>query len=136
MALTPSPREKSLRKSQYPFNCKVCDEQLLSKVSFQVQEKLAHLAKSSFPTNHVCPQCLSNSKSLFNMSRHLEKRYEAGSRKDYSQPTKKMRMECKSFSRTFASKFNLRRYIDKIHKNITFFKKITKEGFPPLLTLT
>ena len=26
VALTPPPREKSLRKSQYPFNCKVCDE--------------------------------------------------------------------------------------------------------------
>ena len=115
MALTPPPREKSLRKSQYPFNCKVCDERLLSKVSFQVQEKLAHLAKASSPTNHDCPQCLKNFTSLFNMSRHLEKQHEAGSREDHSQPTKKMRMECKSCSSTFASKFNLRTHMDKIH---------------------
>ena len=86
VALTPLPREKSLRKSQYPFNCKVCDEKLLSKVSFKVQEELAHLAKLSSPTNHVCPQCMSNSKSLFNMSRHLEKQHEAGS--ILSQPRK------------------------------------------------
>ena len=26
VVLTPPPREKSIRKSQYPFNCKVCDE--------------------------------------------------------------------------------------------------------------
>ena len=78
MALTPPPREKSLRKSQYPFNCKVCDERFLSKVSFHVHEKLALLAKASSPTNHVCPQCLKNFTSSFNMSRHLEKQHEAG----------------------------------------------------------
>ena len=30
VVLTPPPREKSIRKSQYPFNCKVCDEKFLS----------------------------------------------------------------------------------------------------------
>ena len=113
--LTPPPREKSIRKSQYPFNCKVCDEKFLSKVSFQVHEKLAHLANASSPSNHVCPQCLKKFTSSFNMSRHLEKQHEAGSREDHAKPAKKRRMECDSCSSTFASKFNLRRHMDKIH---------------------
>ena len=115
VVLTPPPREKSIRKRQYPFNCKVCDEKFLSKVFFQVHEKLAHLANAPSPSKHVCPQCLKKFTSSFNMSRHLEKQHEAGSREDHAQPAKKMRMECDSCTSTFASKFNLRRHMDKIH---------------------
>ena len=115
VVLTPPPREKSIRKRQYPFYCKVCDEKFLSKVSFQVHEKLAHLTNAPSPSKHVCPQCLKKFTSPFNMSRHLEKQHEAGSREDHAQPAKKMRVECDSCSSTFASKLNLRRHMYKIH---------------------
>ena len=76
--ITPPPRERSLRKSQYPFNCKECDERFLSRESLQVHEKLAHLPKASSTPKHVCLQCLKNFTSSFNISRHLEKQHEAG----------------------------------------------------------
>ena len=53
VVLTPPPREKSIRKRQYPFYCKVCDEKFLSKVFFQVHEKLAHLANAPSPSKHA-----------------------------------------------------------------------------------
>ena len=71
------PREKSIRKSQYPFKCDVCYDKFLSGVSVQVHEKLAHKAKATSTQKHACPQCLKIITSLYNMLRHLEKQHEA-----------------------------------------------------------
>ena len=88
-ALIPSSVEEYV-----PFQFVVCDEKLLSGVSLQVHEQLDHPAKATSTQKHVCPQCLKNFTSSYNMLRHLEKQHEAGTKEDQSQPTKKIIMEC------------------------------------------